>query len=386
MKPVRVIALIILFAGTLYLLTDVHKVSIGGGNPATASSPEVTRPEHVVLAEASGRQPLDPDEQLNVTVYKKALPSVVNITSTAVAFDFFYGAVPQQGAGSGFVIDNEGHILTNYHVIDNARQVEVTTSDKKKYKAQIVGTDPAHDLAVIQIPVKNVPKAEIGDSKDLVVGQKVFAIGNPFGLSGTMTRGIISSIRSVRGPRGFIDEAIQTDAAINPGNSGGPLLNSHGQVIGINSMILTGGVEQSAGIGFAIPINTAKSVLDDLVHLGHARYPSLGVRTIPIGPDLADQMGLSADSGLLIVQVVPGSAADRAGLHGGTERAYLGNRPIMLGGDLIVAIDGQSIEDQQELSHVMQNHRAGDTVTVTIYRGKKKMDVKVTLGATRETA
>ncbi|HKF23408.1 MAG TPA: trypsin-like peptidase domain-containing protein [Candidatus Angelobacter sp.] len=386
MKPVRVIALIILFAGTLYLLTDVHKVSIGGGNPATASSPEVTRPEHVVLAEASGRQPLDPDEQLNVTVYKKALPSVVNITSTAVAFDFFYGAVPQQGAGSGFVIDNEGHILTNYHVIDNARQVEVTTSDKKKYKAQIVGTDPAHDLAVIQIPVKNVPKAEIGDSKDLVVGQKVFAIGNPFGLSGTMTRGIISSIRSVRGPRGFIDEAIQTDAAINPGNSGGPLLNSHGQVIGINSMILTGGVEQSAGIGFAIPINTAKSVLDDLVHLGHARYPTLGVRTIPIGADLADQMGLAADYGLLIVQVVPGSAADHAGLHGGTERAYLGNIPIMLGGDLIVAIDGQSIEDQQDLSHVMQNHRAGDTVTLTVYRGKKRVDVKVVLGEARDTA
>jgi S1-C subfamily serine protease len=201
-----------------------------------------------------------------------------------------------------------------------------------------------------------------------------------------MTRGIISSIRSVRGPRGFIDEAIQTDAAINPGNSGGPLLNSHGEVIGINSMILTGGAEQSAGIGFAIPINTAKSVLDDLVHLGHARYPTLGIVTIPIGPDLADQMGLSADSGLLIIRVVQGSAAERAGLHGGTERAYLGNTPIMLGGDLLVAIDGQAIEDQQELSHVMQNHHAGDTVTVTVYRGKKKLEIKVTLGETRETA
>jgi S1-C subfamily serine protease len=208
----------------------------------------------------------------------------------------------------------------------------------------------------------------------------VFAIGNPFGLSGTMTRGIISSIRSVRGPRGFIDEAIQTDAAINPGNSGGPLLNSRGQVIGINSMIFTGGVEQSAGIGFAIPINTAKSVLDDLVHLGHARYPTLGVRTIPIGPDLADQMGLSADSGLLIVQVVPGSAAERAGLRGGTERAYLGNTPIMLGGDLVVAIDEQPVEDQLELSHAMQSHRAGDTVTLTIFRGKKKMEMRVALG------
>ncbi|HZS26453.1 MAG TPA: trypsin-like peptidase domain-containing protein [Candidatus Angelobacter sp.] len=343
----------------------------------------VTRPAHVELTQAAAPAAYDPEEQNNINVYKKALPSVVNITSTAVAFDFFYGAVPQQGMGSGFVIDGEGHILTNFHVIEGARQLEVTTSDKKKYKAQIVGTDPVHDLAVIQIPTKNVPQASIGDSKSLVVGQKVYAIGNPFGLSGTMTRGIISSIRSVKGQRGFIDEAIQTDAAINPGNSGGPLLNVQGQVIGINSMILTGGVEQSAGIGFAIPINTAKAVLDDLVHLGRVRRPEIGVQTIPIGPDLADQMGLAADSGLLIVQVVPGSAAEKAGLRAGTERAYLRNLPITLGGDLIVAIDGQQIEDQQDLSHVMQNHRAGDTVTVTVYRGKKKLDIKVVLGESR---
>jgi len=348
------------------------------------SPPWVTRPAHVELTEAAGPPGLDAEEQENIAVYRKALPSVVNITSTAVAYDFFYGAVPQQGMGSGFVFDGEGHILTNFHVIDGARRVEVTTSQKKKYAAQIIGTDPPHDLAVLQIPTTSVPQAEIGDSKSLVVGQKVFAIGNPFGLNGTMTRGIISSIRSVRGARGFIDEAIQTDAAINPGNSGGPLLNSHGQVIGINSMILTGGAEQSSGIGFAIPISTAKAVLDDLVHIGHARYPSLGVRPLPIGPDLADQMGLASDSGLLILQVVSGSAADKAGLHGGTERAYLGNTPIMIGGDLIVAIDGQPVEDQQELAHVMQNHRAGDTVTVTIYRGKKKMDVKVILGENKE--
>ncbi|HSM87120.1 MAG TPA: trypsin-like peptidase domain-containing protein, partial [Candidatus Limnocylindrales bacterium] len=366
MKSLRPLLLIIFFVASFYLLTTYLR------GPLSPSW--VTRPVHVPLTEAAGPPSLDPEEQLNIAVYKKALPSVVNITSTAVAFDFFYGPVPQKGMGSGFVIDREGHILTNYHVIENARQLEVTTSDKKKYKAQIVGVDPPHDLAVIQIPTRDVPAAEIGDSKSLVVGQKVFAIGNPFGLSGTMTRGIISSIRSVRGQHGFIDEAIQTDAAINPGNSGGPLLNSKGQVIGINSMILTGGAEQSAGIGFAIPINTAKAVLDDLVHLGRARYPTLGVATLPIGPDLAAQMGLAADSGLLIVRVVPGSAADRAGLRGGDERAYLGNMPIMIGGDLIVAINGDSIEDQQELSHVMQNHRAGDTVTVTVYRGKKKMD------------
>jgi S1-C subfamily serine protease len=388
MKPLRLLLLIIFFVATFYFLMNRGGRSIIA--PPASSSPEttqdVTRPGHVELAEAAGVQPLDAEEQLNISVYKKALPSVVNITSTAVAFDFFYGPVPQQGMGSGFVIDGEGHILTNYHVVENARQLEVTTSDKKRYKAQIVGADPAQDLAVIQIPIKTVPQAEIGDSKQLVVGQKVFAIGNPFGLSGTMTRGIISSIRQVRGPRGFIDEAIQTDAAINPGNSGGPLLNSHGQVIGINSMILTGGVEQSAGIGFAIPINTAKAVLDDLVHLGRVRRPELGIRSIPIGPELADELGLASDSGLLIIQVVPGSSAERAGLRGGTERVYLGNTPILRGGDLLVAVDGQAIEDPQQLSHVMQNHRAGDTINVTIYRGKARMDLKVVLGEARSTA
>jgi S1-C subfamily serine protease len=378
MKLLRPVILGVLFAAVFYIVTTHVR------SPLTPAW--VTRPGHVEISEAAAPPNYDSEEQLNISVYKKALPSVVNITSTAMAFDFFYGAVPQQGMGSGFVIDTDGHILTNYHVIENARQLEVTTSDKKKYKAQVVGVDPSHDLAVIQIPSKTVPQAEIGDSKDLVVGQKVFAIGNPFGLSGTMTRGIISSIRSVRGPRGFIDEAIQTDAAINPGNSGGPLLNSRGQVIGINSMILTGGVEQSAGIGFAIPVNTAKAVLDDLVHLGRVRRPEMGVSTLPIGPELADEMGLSADYGLLIMQVVPGSAAERAGLRGGSERAYLGNMPIRLGGDLIVAIDGQDVQDQQELSHVMQRHRAGDTVTVTVFRGKKKMDVKVVLGESHGSA
>jgi S1-C subfamily serine protease len=378
MKSLRPILLAFLLVITFYLVTT--RMS-GPDGPSW-----VTRPSHVALTEAAGPSNYDAEEQNNIAVYKKALPAVVNITSTAVAYDFFYGAVPQQGMGSGFVIDTEGHILTNFHVVEGARQVEVTTSDKKKYKAQIVGTDPVHDLAVIQIPNKEVPQAEIGDSKSLVVGQKVYAIGNPFGLSGTMTRGIISSIRSLKGQRGFIDEAIQTDAAINPGNSGGPLLNARGQVIGINTMILTGGVEQSAGIGFAIPINTAKAVLDDLVHLGRVRRPEIGVRTIPIGPELANQLGLAADSGLLIVDVVPGSAADRAGLRAGTERAYLGNYPIMIGGDLLVAIEGQPLEDQQDLSHVMQNHRSGDTVRVTIYRGKKRMDVKVVLGEARGVA
>jgi S1-C subfamily serine protease len=338
----------------------------------------------VEITEAAAVEPFDSEEQNNISVYRKNIDSVVNITSRAVTFDFFYGLVPQEGQGSGFIIDKEGHVLTNYHVIADARQVEVTLHNRKKYRATVIGTDRSHDLAVIQIKGSEFTPMVLGDSGKLQVGQKVYAIGNPFGLSGTMTRGIISSIRPVQEPDGMqIDEAIQTDAAINPGNSGGPLLNWHGEVIGINTMIASN-VGQSAGIGFAIPVNTAKAVLNDLVTLGRVRRPALGVRTIPITPELAEQMGLAADNGLLVVQVVPGGAADRAGLKGGTERAYLGNIPIMVGGDLIVAIDGQDVQDQQGLSQVMNNHRAGDTVRLTIYRGKKKMDVSVVLGEARE--
>jgi len=294
--------------------------------------------------------------------------------------------VPQEGQGSGFIIDHDGHVLTNYHVIADARQVEVTLHNRKKYRATVVGTDRSHDLAVIQIKAPELTAMTLGDSRNLQVGQKVYAIGNPFGLAGTLTSGIVSSIRSVQEPDGVtIDEAIQTDAAINPGNSGGPLLNSHGEVIGINTMIASNpGVSQSAGIGFAIPINTAKAVLNDLLTLGRVRRPALGVLTLPISADIADELGLASDYGLLIVRVTPGGAAERAGLRGGSERAYLGNTPIMVGGDLIVAVDGQEVQDQQQLSRIMNNHRAGDTVKVTIYRGKRKMEVDVTLGEARE--
>jgi len=379
MRIFRPLLIAVVIAAGFYFYTTQHPRTL---NPAQW----VSHPNKVEITEAAGPEKLDPEEQNNITVYRKNIPAVVNITSRAMAFDFFYGLVPQEGQGSGFIIDKEGHILTNYHVIAEARQVEVTLHNRRKYKAQVIGTDRSHDLAVIKISAPDLTPATLGDSKNLVVGQKVYAIGNPFGLAGTLTQGIVSSIRSVSEPDGTkIDEAIQTDAAINPGNSGGPLLNFHGEVIGINSIIASN-VGQSAGIGFAIPINTAKAVLNDLVTIGRVRRPALGIRSLPIGPELAQEIGLPADYGVLIVQVVPGGAADRAGLKGGSERAYLGNTPIMLGGDLITAIDGQPIEDQRDLSDLMNQHRAGDTVTVTIYRGKKKMDVKVTLGEARDQA
>jgi S1-C subfamily serine protease len=376
-RMLRPLILALILAGGFYFYTTQH--------PASLKSP-FSQPSKLELTQASGPETLDPEEQVNVSVYKKAIQSVVNIRSRAVSFNFFYGVVPQEGQGSGFILDKEGHVLTNYHVIANAENVEVTLHNKRNYPAKIIGVDRSHDLAVIQISAPDLVAATLGDSRNLSVGQKVFAIGNPFGLAGTMTRGIISSIRPVGGPNGnTIDEAIQTDAAINPGNSGGPLLNSRAEVIGINSMIATGGAEQSAGIGFAIPINTAKAVLNDLVTEGRVRRPSIGVQGLPIGPELADELGLSADYGVLIVQVLPGSAAAKAGLRGGNQRALLGNTPIMVGGDLIVGVDGQRVEDMQDLSRVMNNHRAGDVVAVNVFRGKQRLDVKVTLGEAKQS-
>ena len=315
---VRRLVLVLVIVGAFWYLTSRHagplrEVTLAGND----SSP-------LTLTEAHAAPEFDAEETNNISVYKKALPSVVNITSSTVGLNFFYGLVPQQGQGSGFILDKQGHILTNYHVVADAQKIEVTTYDKRRAKARVIGRDPSHDLALLQIDLPNLAPAVLADSKNLVVGQKVYAIGNPFGLQGTMTTGIISAIRSIHGPQGAtIDKAIQTDAAINPGNSGGPLLNSRGEVIGINSLIATGneGVEQNAGIGFAIPINTAKVVLGDFQKYGRVRRPSLGIVSLPIDPNLAGQIGLPVDSGVLIQRTLPNGAAERAGLHGGNETA-----------------------------------------------------------------
>ncbi|MDE3062141.1 MAG: trypsin-like peptidase domain-containing protein [Acidobacteriota bacterium] len=382
MKLRRFLLIVLLVGGFLYITTHLPSrlgnVSFLGGHGS--SSP-------LQLTEAEAAPAYDAAELNNIGVYKRVLPSVVNITSRQVVFDFFYGAVPQEGQGSGFVLDKAGHVLTNYHVIDGAnRGIQVTLSNKTSYKATVVGADHVHDLALLQISAPNLQPVTLADSSGLSVGQEVYAIGNPFGLSGTMTRGIISSIRSIKGASGAtIEDAIQTDAAINPGNSGGPLLNSHGEVIGINTMILSN-ADQNAGIGFAIPINTAKAVLGDLTRYGRVKRPSLGIVSFGIGPDLAEQMGLAADYGVLIQKVLPGGAAERAGLHGGSEQAYVGNTPILLGGDLIVAVDGQQVTDPEDLSAIMDKHQAGDTVSITILRGRKQMTLKLILGEARQAS
>jgi S1-C subfamily serine protease len=392
MKLRPVLLVLLLLSGFYYVTT--HSSSTGklfpwlqhkpAGDAATATSTVAGPLGSFQLTNASAAPAFDLEEQQNISVYKKALPSVVNITSTAVAFDFFYGPVPQEGQGSGFILTKEGLILTNNHVIGNAQRLEVMLSDKHKYKARVLAVDKSHDLALIKIDAPNLTPVTLSDSRSLMVGQRVYAIGNPFGLNGTMTRGIISAIRSIRGPNGPIEDAIQTDAAVNPGNSGGPLLNSRGEVIGITTMIASNGADQSSGIGFAIPINTARAILDDYAKYGYIRRPTLDIVTLAIGPDDAEQIGLPADYGILIERVLPGGAAEKAGLRGGTQRAYKGNMPVMLGGDLIIALDGDEITNAQDLSAAMNSHRAGDTVTVTIFRGRKRMDVKVTLGDARD--
>ena len=373
---IRSVILILLFVGAFVYLTSYSNFK---GAPEPLAKLLRQSPMQLTVADA---QPAYTAEEANrIAVYKKVLASVVNVTSSQLSFDFFYGVVPRQGQGSGFILSKDGRILTNYHVIEDTQNVEVTTSDKHTYKAQIILQDRAHDMALLQINANNLTPSVLSESRDLQVGQNVYAIGNPFGLNGTMTTGIISSIRSVQEPQGpTIDKALQTDAAINPGNSGGPLLNSRGEVIGMNTLIATGGAEQNSGIGFAIPVDTIKAVLSDFTKYGRVRRPSLGIASLAIGPDLAGQIGLPAGYGVLVEKVIPGGAAERAGLRGGTQQAYLGNTPIYLGGDLMVAIDNDRVTSPQDISEVMDRHQAGDSVTVTFYRGARKMSVKLTLG------
>jgi S1-C subfamily serine protease len=336
------------------------------------------------LTEVSAREgALTDDESINVRVYREASAAVANILTKATAYDFFMDPVPVEGAGSGFVIDARGYILTNFHVVQEAQSIEVVLGDQTRYPAKFLGADQRNDVALIKIEPKGKPlmALPLGDSAKLQVGQKVLAIGNPFGFQSTLTTGVVSALgRNVQTSQTtLIDEAIQTDAAINRGNSGGPLLNSHGEVIGINSAIYTPS-GTTAGIGFAIPVNTAKRIAHDLMTEGRVRQAFLGAQTLEVGGWLAEALDLPVKDGLLIEEVTRGGPAAAAGLHGGDREAMAGMRRIATGGDLIVAIDGQKIANQFDLNVVLNRKRPGDTVSVTVYRGGKKMDVPVKLG------
>jgi S1-C subfamily serine protease len=280
------------------------------------------------------------------------------------------------------VIDPRGYILTNYHVVEGAQSIEVVLGDQSRYPAKFIGADQRNDVALVKIDPKGkqLIALKLGDSGSLQVGQKVLAIGNPFGFQSTLTTGVVSALgRTVQTSQTtFIDEAIQTDAAINRGNSGGPLINTHGEVIGINSAIYTPS-GTTAGIGFAIPVNTAKNIANDLMTDGRVHRAFLGVETLPIGGWLSEALDLPVKEGLLVERATKGGPAAAAGIQGGNRIAEAGMRRIAIGGDVIVAIDGQKVISQLDVNLVLNRKRPGDNVTVTVYRGGKKMDIPVKL-------
>jgi S1-C subfamily serine protease len=325
---------------------------------------------------------LTDDEAINVRVYRQTAPAVANVLTKATEYDFFMDPVPVEGAGSGFVIDERGYILTNFHVVQEAQSIEVVLGDQSRYPAKFIGADQRNDVALVKIDPKGkkIAALPLGDSTSLQVGQKVLAIGNPFGFQSTLTTGVVSALgRTVQTSQStFIDEAIQTDAAINRGNSGGPLINSHGEVIGINSAIYTP-TGTTAGIGFAIPINTAKMIAHDLITDGRVHLAYLGIQTIPVGGNLAEALQLPVQEGLLVEVAAKGGPAAAAGIRGGDRVVQAGMQRIAIGGDVITAIDGQKMSSPIDLNIALNRKRPGDTMTLTVYRGGKKMDIPVKL-------
>ncbi|HKQ92294.1 MAG TPA: trypsin-like peptidase domain-containing protein [Blastocatellia bacterium] len=326
------------------------------------------------------------DEKNNREVYDAVSPGVVNVTSTVYVQDFF-NVVPQQGSGSGSILDKEGRILTNFHVIQEARELDVTLANGKKYEAKLLGGDPDNDLAVIKIdaPAAELTPVQLGNSDELFVGQKVLAIGNPFGFDRTLTRGVISGLArplksEITGR--LIEGAIQTDAAINHGNSGGPLLDSHGRLIGINTMIISpsGG---SVGIGFAVPVKTAKKVIEDIRAYGRVRKPRMGiVEMYPLsrfGPRLIQALNLPVSEGLMVIRIVPGSGADKAGMRNAEAVAIRGTDYTVPLGDVITKVDGKTINQQDDLDRVLNSKNVGDRVQVEIVRNGKRMTLDIQL-------
>ncbi len=372
----------ILLVAALLVAAFVYITTVTHWNPARLLNPMRTSAEPIWSGPDSARSAsLGPDEQENIEIYRSAHAAVVNITSTVYRRGWFLEVIPQQGTGSGFLLDDSGRILTNNHVISGSQELEVTLTDQTKYRARVLVRDPGNDIALLKItPRKKLPYLRLGDSEPLQVGQKVLAIGNPFGLEGTLTTGIISSLgRSLRDETGrTLEGMIQTDAAINPGNSGGPLLDSHGNVVGINTAIY--GPGSNIGIGFALPINRAKRMLNEYAEKGRFAPPRLGVGVLYIAGDLAEALDLPREGGLLVTEVERGSAADEAGIRGARRTVIVGNYEIPVGGDLIMELDGRAVESRNDLTNAMNRKRPGDTMEVTVYRNGRTVKLRVTLG------
>jgi S1-C subfamily serine protease len=389
MKP-RPLVLTLLLVGAFWLVTSHGDWSLREIIQPLSSRGQLW--SDPVTARGAG---FGADEQNNIDIYKNNRLATVNITSIFYQRDFFFQVFPQKGIGSGFIINEDGEIITNNHVVAGSRNVTVTLAgaDKKQYPATVLGLDRRNDLAILKIRTdRKLPFVRLGDSDGLVVGQKVLAIGNPFGLEGTLTTGIVSSLgRSLQSEEGApLEGLIQTDAAINPGNSGGPLLDSHGYVIGINTAIYgqqtASGEAGSIGIGFAMPINRAKEKLEEYRTTGHISHPVLGIgQTLLLQGDLAEALNLPASGGLLIESIESGSPAEAAGLRGPNRTVIVGMTRLGIGGDLITAIDGKPVEGQDALRRALNQKRPGETMVLTVFRGNRTIKVTVTLGSAPET-
>jgi S1-C subfamily serine protease len=374
----RILVIAALLAGGFVYLTSNSRWFGGLSRAVNESNPLWSGPS----AHAAG---LSTDELNNIDIYKQALGATVNITSTIYKRDFFWNVFPVRESGSGFLVNDDGMIITNNHVVSGSAKVQVTLPDKTRYEAQILNRDPANDLAIIKIePRKKFQTLRLGDSDRLQVGQKVLAIGNPFGLEGTLTTGIISSLgRDIQDESGRVLEGMmQTDAAINPGNSGGPLLDSQGNVIGVNTAIY--GPGGNIGIGFAMPINRVKQMMDGYQVSRKTGRPRLGVNGVPISGDLAEALDLPREGGFLVYDVTPDSSAADVRIRGAQRWVVIGNYEVGIGGDLIMAIDGKAVDRSDAIARVMATKRPGDSVVLTIYRAGRKQNVTVPLRAGRD--
>lgn len=383
-----VVGLVVLSLGCLAVPTLAPQTSAPAeatATPTATAVPATAEPVVVVPPDNA----LDDLQTQVEAVYAATGDSVVNIAVTVIGYDFFLNPLPQEGSGSGFVYDNQGHIVTNFHVVDGAESIQVTFSDGTTVPAEVIGEDPTYDLAVVKIdPAEHdLTPVTLGNSEDLRIGQFVVAIGSPFGLEQSLTFGVISSLgRIIESPdQGrFIGEAIQTDAAINPGNSGGPLLDLEGRVIGVNAQIVSPS-QANAGIGFAIPVRLVKQVVPDLIATGTYRHPWMGVRPVGLTPQLVEILREAGqdvpEEGVLLITVERGSAAARAGLRGAQREVNTNFGRVPVGGDVIVAFEGTPIASTRDLIAYLETYtRPGDTIEVTIWRDGEEMTVPVTLG------
>ncbi len=384
---------ILLLVGPGCVLTDLVTLTPTPLPTATPAPPTATFTPLPPIGSSGSGTAIDENVALQafqsriIAVYKATSPSVVNITNRSYAYSIFGQAIPQEGSGSGFVYDTAGHIITNYHVIENAEELLVTFSNGQVYVAEVVGADSKNDLAVIRVDAgADLPAPlQLGNSSTLEVGQFVLAIGNPFGLEQTLTTGVISALgRVIESETGFIGEAIQTDAAINPGNSGGPLLDLNGNVVGVNSQIVSPS-GASAGIGFAVSADTVRRVVVELIARGYYPHPWVGADMVALTPSVADWfrkagMDIPVDAGLLVLSVTRGGPADLAGIRGGDRIVRMGRYQVPVGGDVIIAIDGQPVADMETWTVYLETQKAtGDTVQITVLRDGREQVIPVTL-------